>query len=151
MSLALPREWFGSSIRNDGLKREKARLRPGSAVGYLVTVALPVAALLFYFLQGVQVIRAGYEIDEMRRDLQELQIQQDQLEVELASLETLQALETLAVRDLGMVQPLAGQVVTVRPLPEEAMASKERDGDQGAGQPGGSRLLAFLRSFTKAL
>jgi cell division protein FtsL len=151
VSLALPREWFGSSIRNDGLKREKARLRPVSAAGYLMAVALPVAALLFYMLQGVQVIRTGYEIDEMRKNLQALQIQQDQLEVELASLETLNALETLAVRDLGMMQPLPGQVVTVRFVPAAATAAAAKDEDQDAGPPRGGRLLAFLRSITKAL
>jgi cell division protein FtsB len=151
VSLALPREWFGSSIRNDGLKRETARLRAGGAVRYLLVAAMPAAALLFYILQGVQVIRTGYEIDELRQVLQALQAEQDQLDVELASLETLESLETLARRDLGMVQPLPEQVVTVHSPAREGTA--ETAGPQGneTAPPRGSGLLAFLRSITKAL
>jgi cell division protein FtsL len=117
MSHALPREWFGASIRNDGLKREKARMRLGSIAAYLLVVAVPVAALLFYILQGVQVIRAGYEIDQFRREHQALQAERDQLVVELASLQNLDVVAELAVRDLGMVLLTPEQVVTVR-VPE---------------------------------
>ena len=151
MSLALPREWFGSSIRNDGLKREKARLRMGSAVMYILVAAMPAAALLFYILQGVQVIRAGYEIDELRRNLQALQAERDQLDVELASLETLDSLETLARRDLGMVQPLPEQVVSVRLPDREAPVPEAGSRQDSAGTPRKTGLFAFLRSITEAL
>ena len=151
MSLALPREWFGSSIRNDGLRREKARLRVAAAAGYLLAVALPAAALLFYILQGVQVIRMGYEIDVLRRDLQALQAGQAGLEVELASLETLETLETLAVRDLKMMTPRPEQIVTVHEIPGAETASRDSIRDKGSRPAEGNRLLAFLRSITKAL
>lgn len=151
MSLALPREWFGSSIRNDGLRREKARIRVGAIAAYLLAVAIPVAVLLFYILQGVEVIRTGYDIDELRQSLQSLQTEQDRLEVELASLQTLESLEKLAVRDLGMIHPPPGHVVTVQRGPGEVPATAAKESGAPGGVPGDNRLLAFLRSITKAL
>lgn len=149
MSHALPREWFGASIRNDSLRREKARLRVGTIIAYLAVVSLPVAALLFYILQGVQVIQTGYEIDQLRNSLQELRTERDRLEVELASLRNLAVVEKLAVRDLGMVRPQEGQVTVVQvrargegPPPLDPSQEEE---------PAGNRLLVLLRKLTKAL
>ena len=145
MSHALPREWFGTSIRNDGMRREKSRLRLWNIVAYLGAIALPLAVLLFYFWQGVQVIRVGYEIDQLSREYQVLQNERNRLAVELSSLESLDTVKKLAERDLGMVFPALEQVVVVResvvraeppaapPPPEE--------------QPVGNDLLATLRKI----
>jgi cell division protein FtsB len=151
MSHALPREWFGTSIRNDGLKREKARMRLGSMAAYLLAAAVPVAALLFYILQGVQVIRTGYEIDQLRREHQTLQAERDQLVVELASLQSLDVVAELAVRDLGMVPLTPEQVVTVK-VPEarkEGMAGHVQGGEKTKRAQRG--LMAWLRTITEVL
>ena len=150
MSQALPREWFGASIRNDSVRREKARLRARSVILYLAAVLLPLSALLFLILQGVQVIRTGYEIDGLKDRLQVLQAEKDRLEVELATLGSLETIEALAARDLGMVRPGPGQVVTVRITasgPAEAVSTEERDGE-GPPERG---FLALLRKVTRAL
>jgi cell division protein FtsL len=150
MSHALPREWFGASIRNDCLKREKALFRPRSILVYLTVVALALLALLFYVWQGVQVIRIGYEIDQLRRAHLSLQAERGQLEVELASLENLVAVETLAMRDLGMVYPEPGQVVVV----QEVKTGKGPSAPPPPGVEEGdreSRLLVFLRKVTEAM
>lgn len=151
MSHALPREWFSASIRNDGVKREKARVRLTSIAVYLAVVAVPVAALLFYILQGVQVIRTGYEIDQLRREHQSLQTERDRLEVELASLQSLDVVAGLATRDLGM-QPLGpDQVITVRDevraADVTAPGTQEKVGIRSA-QKG---LMAWLRRVRKSL
>ena len=150
MSHALPREWFGASIRNDGLRREKALFRPLSILVYLAVVALPLLALLFYIWQGVQVIRTGYEIDQLRRAHLSLQAERSRLEVELASLENLAAVETLAMRDLGMVYPGPGQVVVVREVKTGEGPSAPPPGREEVGE-GESRLLVFLRKVTEAM
>lgn len=150
MSHALPREWFGASIRNDGLRREKALFRPRSILVYLVVVALALLALLFYIWQGVQVIRIGYEIDQLRRAHLSLQAERSRLQVELASLENLGAVETLAMRDLGMVYPEPGQIVVV----QEVKNGKGPDLPPPVEAEGGgreSRLLVFLRKVTEAM
>jgi cell division protein FtsB len=151
MSHALPREWFGTSIRNDGLKREKARMRLGSIAAYLLAAAVPVAALLFYILQGVQVIRTGYEIDQLRRGLQAFQAERDQLVVELASLQSLDVVAELAVRDLGMVRLAPEQVVTVK-VPaarkESAAGHVQGEEEEKRVQRG---LSAWVRTIAEAL
>ena len=150
MSQALPREWFAASIRNDGLRREKVLFRPRSVLAYLAVVALPLLALLFYIWQGVQVIRIGYEIDQLRRAHLNLQAERGRLEVELASLENLAAVETLALRDLGMVYPGPDQIVVVRE--EKPPAAPEAPPLPGGGETAEkSRLLVFLRKVTKAM
>ena len=145
MSHALPREWFGTSIRNDGMRREKSRLRLWSIAAYLGAIALPLAALLFYFWQGVQVIRVGYEINQLTREYQVLQNERNRLAVELSSLESLDTVQKLAERDLGMVFPALDQVVVVREsvvraAPPAAPSPPEE-------QPVGNDLLATLRKI----
>lgn len=150
MSHALPREWFGASIRNDSLKREKALFRPRSILVYLIVVALALLALLFYVWQGVQVIRIGYEIDQLRRAHLSLQAERGRLEVELASLENLAAVETVAMRDLGMVYPDPGQVVVVQEVKTGKAPSAPPSGGVEEGDRE-SRLLVFLKKVTEAM
>jgi cell division protein FtsL len=127
------------------MRREKSRLRLWSIAAYLGAIALPLAALLFYFWQGVQVIRVGYEIDQLTREYQVLQNERNRLAVELSSLESLDTVEKLAVRDLGMVFPALDQVVVVREsvvraVPPAAPPPPEE-------QPVGKDLLATLRKI----
>ena len=145
MSHALPREWFGTSIRNDGMRREKSRLRLWSIAAYLGAIALPLAAVLFYFWQGVQVIRVGYEIDQLSREYQVLQNERNRLAVELSSLESLDTVEKLAERDLDMVFPSLEQVVVVRESTVQAVppAAPPPSDEQSVG----SDLLAALRKI----
>ena len=144
MSHALPREWFGTSIRNDGMRREKSRPRLWSIAAYLGAIALPLAGLLFYFWQGVQVIRVGYEIDQLSREYQVLQNERNRLAVELSSLESLGTVEKLAERDLGMVFPSLDQVVVVRESTVRAAPPSAPPPDE---QSVGSDLLAALRKI----
>jgi cell division protein FtsL len=144
MSHALPREWFGTSIRNDGMKREKSRPRLWGVVAYLGAIALPLAVLLFYFWQGVQVIRIGYEIDQLSREYQGLQNERNRLAVELSSLESLVTVEKLAERDLGMVFPSLDQVVVVR---ESAVRATPPAAPPPDEQSVGSDLLATFRKI----
>lgn len=151
MSQALPREWFGASIRNDGLRRDKARPRVRFIAVYLLVVSMPISALLFYNLQGVQVIRTGYEIDRLRREHQVYRTEKDRFTVELASLQNLAVVEKLAVRELGMLLPEPEHLVVVREVPAgKRPAAGPEDGTE-KNLPRKSRLLAFLHRVTRAL
>jgi cell division protein FtsL len=151
MSHALPREWFGSSIRNDGVKREKERFRLGSIAVYLAAAAVPVAALLFYNLQGVQVIRTGYEIDRLRQQHHVLQAERDRLAVELASLQSLDVVARLAARDLGMVPLAPDRVITVRIETSAAEGTVPRLEEEEGIRPARKSLTAWLRRVRGAL
>lgn len=151
MSHALPREWFGASIRNDGVRREKESFRFSSIAVYLAAVAVPVAALLFYILQGVQVIRTGYEIDQLRQQHQALQAERDRLAVELASLQSLDVVARLAARDLGMVPLNPERVITVRVETAAEGNTAPRPAEVERIRPERKGLAAWLRRVREAL
>jgi len=114
MARALPREWFGEGIRNVSVRRERARLGRRTLLAYAGATAVLLAILLLYFTQGFHVIRLGYEIDALQDRYRALKAEHGRLEVELASMENLAAVERDAVGRLGMVFPEPGQVIVVR-------------------------------------
>ena len=150
MSHALPREWFGSSIRNDGVKREKARFAGRAVFSYFAVTAFMVASLLFYVWQGIQVIRAGYEIDRLQGEYQGLISKREKLEVELASLKNLRLVQRRAVQDLGMVFPEGGQVLVVTGAVTEGSSPVAGPAPKVSRQDP-DRLMAFLRRVGEAM
>ena len=114
MQRALPREWYGEGIRNAGVERERVRLDGRTVLAWAAALAVLLGSLLLYVTQGIQVIRMGYEIDALQDRYRVLKAERGRLEVELASLRGLQAIERDAVERLGMVFPEPGQVIVVR-------------------------------------
>jgi cell division protein FtsL len=114
MPQALPREWYGSEIRNVGVRREKLRLGRGPLLVWFLATLVLLGSLLLYVTQGIQVIRMGYEIDRIQNRFRVVKAERERLEVELASLQELATVQREAVERLGMVFPEAGQVVVVR-------------------------------------
>jgi cell division protein FtsL len=114
MPRALPREWYGSEIRNVGVRREKLHVGRGPLIVWGVATLVLLGSLLLYVTQGIQVIRMGYEIDRLQNRFREVKAERERLEVELASLQDLATVQREAVERLGMVFPDAEQVVVVR-------------------------------------
>jgi len=63
MPQALPREWYGSEIRNVGVRREKLHVGRGALLVWALAVLVLLGSLLLYVTQGIQVIRMGYEME----------------------------------------------------------------------------------------
>jgi cell division protein FtsL len=114
MPRALPREWYGSEIRNVGVRREQLRLGRGPLAVWVLATLVLLGSLLLYVTQGIQVIRMGYEIDRLQNRFREVKAARERLEVELASLQDLATVQREAVERLGMVFPDPAQVVVVR-------------------------------------
>lgn len=114
MSQSLPREWYGSEIRNVGVRREKTNLGRGPLLVWALAALVLLGSLLLHVTQGIQVIRMGYEIDRLQNRFRAVKVERERLEVELASLQELATVQREAVGRLGMVFPEAGQVVVVR-------------------------------------
>ena len=132
MARALPREWFGEGIRNASVSRDRARLGRRTLLAYAAAMAVLLVSLLLYVSQGLQVIRLGYELDTLQQSLRALKVDRGRLEVELASVESLAAVERDAVEHLGMVFPEAGQVIVVREVgPGVPLADDRRPGGAG--------------------
>lgn len=114
MPRALPREWYGESVRNFGVRREHVRLRARTILAYAAATAVLLVCLLLYVSQGIRVISQGYAIDKLQDRYRTLKAEREQLEVECASLQNLQVVEQEAVTKLGMVFPEPGQIIVVR-------------------------------------
>lgn len=114
MHQALPREWYGSEIRNVGVRREKLRVGRGPLLVWALAILVLLGSLLLYVTQGIQVIRMGYEMERLQSGFRAAKAERERLVVELASLQELASVQREAVERLGMVFPEAGQVIVVR-------------------------------------
>jgi cell division protein FtsL len=86
--------------------------------------AVFVLGTLFYAWQQFQWIQYGYQIEETRREIDDLSELGRRLSIERASLATPQRIDRIARQDLGMVRGGAGQFVV-------AEGSNGRDPDAG--------------------
>lgn len=100
-------------------------IRPGTraapragweSLEFFSTVALGLlilAAALLYVWQHVQVVRLGYEIEQLRETQAALVQENKALKLELGQLRSLKRVEEIARKRLGMVTPAPGQVILI--------------------------------------
>jgi len=101
---------------------------------YIVVSVLAAVFLLGVFAyawQHYRWIQYGYRIREAQMKKEHLSEVYQQLIVERASLSSLQRIDSIARRDLGMVAPAPGQLVTLHsdlplkaPMPREAVEAQ---------------------------
>jgi len=96
---------FGVRARR-GKQRLKPELKP-----ILVAGGVLLLGLLLYVGQHIQVVRLGYQIEDLRVAQVSLIQEGKALEVELGRLRSLTKVEDLARRELGMVNPVPGQII----------------------------------------
>ncbi len=96
---------------------------------WIVIAACVVALLMVYVAGKVQIVRLGYQIEELEKQKQELERANRALQIEASSLAAPQRIEEIAVKRLGMVRPKKEDVVAVRRLSGAAAA------DPAAGAP----------------
>jgi cell division protein FtsL len=75
--------------------------------------------LLLDIQQRVHMITLGYEIEQLKKKEHELQKAHKELLIEHEALSSLDRIERIAVRDLGMIRPESGQVVHVDTRPKD--------------------------------
>ena len=83
---------------------------------YIIVTALAAMFLFGLFAYGwqhYQWIQYGYRIEEAQKKKEQLSEVNRQLSLERASLRSLQRIDSIARRDLGMVEPAPGQMVTL--------------------------------------
>lgn len=77
----------------------------------LVAGGVLLLGLLLYVWQHIQVVRLGYQIEDLRAAQVSLIQEGKVLEVELGRLRSLTKVEDRARRELGMVNPVPGQII----------------------------------------
>jgi len=108
---------FTRPVVNTYLVRERDRRRWRELGTVLLAVVLLGGGLLVYTWIHLEVMRAGYRIDSLERELTALTREERQLRLEATYLASPSRIEERAVNELGMQPPALEQVVFWEELP----------------------------------
>ncbi len=103
----------------------------GGGLRRVVIAALIIAGSMLYVGGKVQIMRLGYQIDDLEKQKRDLERMNRSLQIEASSLSSPGRIEEIAVKRLGMVRPAKDQIVVVG-----RKAGDRETGDQrSAAQP----------------
>jgi cell division protein FtsL len=85
-----------------------------------------VLVLMLYVGGKVQIMRLGYQIDEMEKQKRDLERMNRSLQIEAASLSAPGRIEEIAVKRLGMVRPPKENIVVVKRKTGDGAGSEPR-------------------------
>ena len=108
---------FRRPVANSYLVRERDRRRQRELAVVLLSVLCLGGGLLIYTWVHLEVLRTGYRIDALERQLTDLTQTERQLRLEASYLASPSQVERRATHDLGMQQPALEQVVFWEELP----------------------------------
>ncbi len=110
-------------------------LKGGSSNLRIVVLAIVVVIGLMVYVGGkVQLMRLGYQIDELEKQKQDLERANRALQIEASSLSAPGRIEEIAVKRLGMVRPARENIVVVRRMTTAGSAARTRDADRRVGR-----------------
>ena len=108
---------FRRPVANTYLVRERDRRRQRELAVVLLSVLCLGGGLLAYTWIHLEVLRTGYRIEALERELTELTQTERQLRLEAAYLASPSRVEQRAVRELAMQSPALEQMVFWEELP----------------------------------
>lgn len=110
-------------------------LKGGSSNLRVVVLAVFVVIGLMVYVGGkVQIMRLGYQIDELEKQKQDLERANRALQIEASSLSAPSRIEEIAVKRFGMVRPARENIVVVRRMTTAGAPSRPQDADRKAGR-----------------
>src|SRR5262249_55837774 len=122
-------------VNNNVIREADAKSRRDYIV-VTVLAAMFLLGLFIYAWQHYQWIQYGYRIEEAQKKKEQLVEQRRQLQLERAALRDPQRIDKIARRDLHMVVPEPGQLVTLNadapltiPAPQPAQPIQPRQAD----------------------
>ena len=86
----------------------------GGNLRRVLIFGLVVMGLMVYVGGKVQIMRLGYQIDELEKQKRDLERMNRSLQIEASSLSAPGRIEEIAVKRLGMVRPAKENVVVVK-------------------------------------
>ena len=86
----------------------------GGNLRRILIFGLVVMGLMLYVGGKVQIMRLGYQIDELEKQKRELERMNRSLQIEASSLSAPGRIEEIAVKRLGMIRPAKENVVVVK-------------------------------------
>lgn len=113
--MSFHRYFLNKRVGNEQLVREVDRKRHRELLMVILTALALALAVLAYAWQHFEMIRIGYQMEELRIDQERLLKVRRQLALEKAALTSPDRVEALATGRLGMAYPSASQVVVIEP------------------------------------
>lgn len=114
---------------------------------WVLLAAMAVSLSLLYVWQHVQLVRTGYAIKRIEREVVEWQKNNETLRLENERLKNPQRIEqVLARNNLGLVFPQAKDIVRLRYYRRANERDKEKSGNEG----GTDTLLSYRRGVSGA-
>lgn len=104
-------------VDNAYLVRERDRRRRRELLAILAVAAPVGLCLLVYIWTHLQVLQAGYRIDQLGRQLHDMSQQERHLGLQVSRLASPSRIEALAAKDLGMVPLQPEQVIALEVTP----------------------------------
>jgi cell division protein FtsL len=119
-------------VRNSQVVREMDPRASRELWGLLVLVAVLVGGLALYAWPHLALRQTGMAAQQLSRVRERMIEENRKLRLEKASLEDLKRVESIALRDLGLVAPPPERVIVVerpRPVPDGARLAQGRPGE----------------------
>ena len=98
----------------------------GGNLRRVLIFGLVVMGLMLYVGGKVQIMRLGYQIDELEKQKRDMERRNRSLQIEASSLSAPGRIEEIAVKRLGMVRPAKENVVVVKRQQGGAVRSDRR-------------------------
>ena len=98
----------------------------GGNLRLVLLCGFAVLILMLYVGGKVQIMRLGYQIDEMEKQKRDLERRNRSLQIEAASLSAPARIEEIAVKRLGLVRPPKENIVVVKRRPGDGAGSELR-------------------------
>jgi cell division protein FtsL len=109
------------------LKPRIDQIRKFDLLQPLLMGGLVLVGILCYAWQPIQVVRLGYQVEDLTRERADLMRQQEKLRLEVARLGSLRRVEEIARQQLAMTSPASGQVVVIESLPSRIIGNDVQD------------------------
>lgn len=114
MSVVMPKGYFELAVKNTDLRREKDFTRMKVILIFFLVGILFTLGIFLYVWQQVQVIKFGYEINQLKKEHMEQFQVNNKLKIELSSIRSLEYIENKAKIKSGLTFPKKKQVIVVR-------------------------------------
>jgi len=98
----------------------------GGNLRLVLLFGFSVLVLMLYVGGKVQIMRLGYQIDELETQKRDLERRNRSLQIEAASLSAPARIEEIAIKRLGMVRPPKENIVVVKRKTNDAAGSELR-------------------------
>ncbi len=96
------------------MKKDKVEKSENSFFTYILIIIFFTVSIMFYLWHHIDVIRAGYKIEEIKKEKKALQEEIRQLKIRRSELMRLDRVDEIAKTKLGLVKVRENEIIVVK-------------------------------------